>query len=458
MSQSEQQLSAAGDAAAGLGVATSAPPASAGYRRYVLWFLFVAYALNYLDRQIVTILAEPLKHDLRLTDTQLGLLTGLAFGLVYCGFGIPLARLADRFNRVWIIAGSLAVWSACTILCGRATGFTNMVVARVGVGVGEAGAAPASMALISDYVPKERRASALAFFTMGAPVGGLVGLAFGGLVADAYGWRSAFLFAGLPGLLLAAVAILTVRETRSSRVASPALQEASPHPTLGAVARQIRSSRTFWLMSFGSAARSFILFGQAPFMAAFFLRVHGDEVATLAAHYGLKSLGLIGIALGLVSGVLGAISNWLGGVIADHYAARDLRAYGAVPAIAALVPIPFCVAAFMVDSAVLALLLLAPSFLCGGLWFGPVLSSIQGLVPPAMRATASSISMFVMNIIGLGLGALVVGQMSDLFNVGLGLGEAEGVRWALIASSVFAVAPALLFWMSRTTIREEMMS
>jgi MFS family permease len=425
---------------------------SAAYRRYALGFLFVSYTLNFLDRQVVTILAEPLKLDLHISDTQLGLLTGLAFGLVYCGFGLPIARLADRFNRVWIIGGSLTVWSVCTILCGRAANFPALVVARVGVGVGEAGAAPASMALIADYTPREKRASALAFYTMGAPIGGLLGMALGGVIADAYGWRTTFLIAGLPGLLLGVVAFATLKETRQGPAAAPA------QLGLGAVFRHLRHARTFWLMSFASAARSFLLYGQAPFLGVFFLRVHGPQVAALGAQVGLKSVGVVGIALGLVSGVFGAVSNWLGGLIADHYAARDLRAYGAVPAIAALAPIPFCVAAFMVHSVPLALALLIPGNLLGGLWFGPVLSSIQGLVPREMRATASSISMFIMNIIGLGLGSLVVGTMSDMFNVDFGLGSAEGVRWALIVSSTFALVPALLFWMTRATIREEMVS
>jgi predicted MFS family arabinose efflux permease len=431
---------------------------SASYRRYLLFFLFVSYTLNFLDRQIVTILAEPMKLDFGISDTQLGLLTGLAFGLVYCGFALPIASLADRFNRVWIIAGSLAIWSICTILCGRATNFWNLVAARVGVGVGEAGAAPASMALISDYVSRERRASALAFFTMGAPVGGLLGMALGGVIAGAYGWRVAFLVAGVPGLLLAGLAVFTLKDFRNAVSVQPHAETAPMPQGLGAVFRHLRTARTFWLMSLGSGARSFILYGQAPFLAAFFLRLHGPEVAAFGAQYNLTSVGVVGIGLGLVSGVFGAISNWLGGIVADHYAARDLRAYGSIPAIAALVPVPFCIAAFLVDSAALALLLLIPSYLLGGLWFGPVLSSIQGLVPPEMRATASSISMFVMNIIGLGLGALAVGGLSDAFNFGLALGPAEGVRWALIVSTTFAFLPALLFWLSMSSIREEMVS
>jgi predicted MFS family arabinose efflux permease len=431
---------------------------SAGYERYVLALLFVSYTLNYLDRQVVAILAEPLKLDLRISDTQLGLLTGLAFGLVYCGLGLPIARFADRFNRVWIIGGSLAVWSICTILCGRAAGFTSLVAARVGVGLGEAGAAPASMALITDYVPKARRASALAFFTMGAPVGGLLGMAFGGVIADAYGWRSAFLVAGVPGLVLALVVVATLRETRPSAMGAAPAHPEVPAQSLASVFLHLRTARTFWLMSFGAGARAVLLYGQAPFLAAFFLRVHPQEVAAIGEHFGLRSVGVVGIGLGLISGVFGALSNWLGGLMADHYAVRDLRAYGTIPALAALAAIPFSVAAFMTPSALAALALLIPSNLLGGLWFGPVLSCVQGVVPREMRATASSISMFVMNIIGIGAGALVVGKMSDMINFGLGLGAAEGVRWALIISSMFAVVPALLFWAARKTIREEMVS
>jgi predicted MFS family arabinose efflux permease len=435
-----------------------ASPVSAAYGRYALALLFVSYTLNYLDRQVVAILAEPLKLDLRINDTQLGLLTGLAFGLVYCGLGLPIARFADRFNRVWIIGGSLAVWSVCTILCGRAANFASLVAARVGVGVGEAGAAPASMALISDYVPKARRASALAFFTMGAPVGGLLGMAFGGVLADAYGWRSAFLVAGLPGLVLALVVVATLRETRSPAKDRTPSQSQVADQSLASVFRHLRTARTFWLMSFGAGARAILLYGQAPFLAAFFLRAHPQEVAALGEQFGLGSVGVVGIGLGLISGVFGALSNWLGGLMADHYAVRDLRAYGTIPALAALAPIPFSIAAFMTPSALLALVLLIPSNLLGGLWFGPVLSSIQGVVPKEMRATASSISMFVMNILGLGAGALVVGEISDMINFGLGLGAAEGVRWALIISSIFALVPALLFWAARGTIREEMVS
>jgi predicted MFS family arabinose efflux permease len=436
----------------------TAPLVSAGYRRYALVILLLVYTVNFLDRQVVTILAEPIKDDLGISDTQLGLLTGFAFGIVYVGFGLPVARLADRFNRVWIIAGSLVVWSSFTVLCGRAVNFPMLVAARMGVGIGESGCTPTSHALIADYTPRAQRASALAFFSMGTPLGSLIGLAAGGVIADAFGWRTAFLLAGLPGLILAIVVVFTLKEPR--RAMSAASAEAAKQARLGlrATLRYLSRKRTFWLIAFGASIKSFIGYGHAPFTAAFLLRVHADEISDLAAGFGLMPVGFIGIALGLLNGVFGTISSYLGGALADRLGARDLRAYGSVPAVASLVSIPFFTAAMLSDSVVLTLVLLVPSYLLGSLWFGPVYSSAQGLVPPQMRATSASLVLFIINMMGLGLGALVVGAMSDGFNFGLGLGEAEGVRWALIASAYFGLISAVLFWLARGRIREEMVS
>jgi MFS family permease len=434
------------------------PLVSAGFRRYALTVLLVVYTVNFLDRQIVSILAEPIKNDLELTDTQLGLLTGLAFGLVYCGFGLPIARLADRFNRVWIISGSLAVWSACTVLCGRATSYATLVAARMGVGVGEAGCTPTAHALIADYTPKEKRASALAFFAMGTPIGSLLGLAMGGVIADAYSWRAAFLIAGVPGLLLAVLCFFTLKEPRDRM--APAARQVAAASQLGftATVRYLAGRRTFWFMAFGAAIKAFIGYGHAPFTASFFLRVHGEEIAQLAAQFGLQPVGFMGISLGLLSGVLGAFSSWAGGMIADRFGGRDLRAYGSVPAVASLAVIPCYWIAMTADSAVAALLLLTPIYVMGSLWYGPVYASAQSLVPASMRATSASIMLFIINMVGLGAGALVVGGLSDFFNFRMGLGEAEGIRWALIVSACLGVVSAGLFWLARARIREEMVS
>lgn len=434
------------------------PLVSAGFRRYALVVLLMVYTVNFLDRQIVSILAEPIKDDLKISDTQLGLLTGLAFGLVYCGLGLPLARLADRFNRVWIIAGSLAVWSACTALCGRAINYPTLVLARMGVGVGEAGCTPTAHALIADYTPKAKRASALAFFSIGTPLGSLLGLAMGGVIADAYGWRTAFLVAGLPGLILAAVCFFTLKEPRRAMSEAARATAHAAQMSFSATLRYLADKPTFWFIAFGAAIKSFIGYGHAPFTASFFLRNHTEEIAALASYFHLKPVGFMGIAIGLLNGIFGSFSSWFGGWIADKYGARDLRAYGSVPAVASLISIPFFTAAMLVDSAVLALLLLIPSYTLGAIWYGPVYASAQGLVPPQMRATSASIVLFIINMLGLGAGALVVGALSDGFNYGLGLGKADGIRYALIVSAFFGLISAVLFFLARRRIREEMVS
>ena len=434
------------------------PLVSAGFRRYALVVLLLVYTVSFLDRQIVTVLAEPIKNDLGISDTQLGLLTGFAFGIVYVGFGLPIARLADRVNRVWIIGASLTVWSGFTILCGRAMSFPTLVAARMGVGIGEAGCTPTSHSLISDYTPREKRASALAFFSMGTPLGSVIGLALGGIIADSMGWRHAFLFAGSPGIILAVGVCLTRREPRNAMIAADRQRATAAQMSFWATLRYLSHKSSFWFLATGAAIKAFIGYGHAPFTISFFLRVHGDQLAEVAAPFGLKPLGFMGLVLGIVGGLLSVLSTWVGGQIADRYGARDLRAYGSVPAVAALVGVPFLCSAYLVDDLTVALALMVPNALLGSLWYGPVYASAQGLVPPQMRATSASILLFVVNMIGLGAGALTVGALSDLFNFGVGLGPAEGVRWAMFASTLFGLVAALMFWLARGRIREQMVS
>lgn len=434
------------------------PLVSEGFRRYALLLLLIVYTVNYLDRQIVTILAEPIKNELKITDTQLGLLTGFAFGIVYVGFGLPLARLADRVNRVWIISGSLMAWSGFTMLCGRATNFPTLVAARMGVGVGEAGCAPVCHALIADYTPREKRASALAIFQMGGPIGALLGMALGGVIADAMGWRTAFLFAGLPGLALGVLAFLTLKEPRKAMSQEAKRVANEGRLSFRGTLRYLMAKRTFWLFSIGGAIKSFIGYGHAPFTVAFLLRVHGDEIAGMAGAFDLKSLGFIGICLGLLKGVFGAAFSYIGGLIADRFGSRDLRAYASVPAISSIVSLPFFTFAMLTDSLVLALIFLVPNFIASALSNGPVFATAQGLVPPQMRATSASIFLFIINMAGLGIGALAIGALSDMFNFGFGLGKAEGLRWALIVSAHAALISAVLFWIARKHIRQDVIS
>ncbi|EJL36271.1 sugar phosphate permease [Caulobacter sp. AP07] len=430
-------------------------PVSSGYRRYALWVLLIIYTLNFLDRQVVNILAEPIKRDLGLADWQLGMMTGLAFAVFYTVLGIPIARLAETRNRPFIIGASVAAWSAFTVLCGFTQNFWQLILARIGVGVGEAGCTPPAHSLITDYVPKEKRASAIAFYSIGTPLGTLAGMAMGGLVADAYGWRVAFMVAGAPGVLFALVAAFTLVEPRRQLAADLAAR-AHSKISFGAALAVLAAKKTFWLVAFAASIKAFIGYGQAPFIASFFFRVHGADVAALAASFGLKSAGFLGLALGLIGGTAGVIGAWLGGVLADRLGARDLRAYVTVPAVASLVAIPFYILAVSVAAPMPAIAVLTIPVLLGTLWYGPVYATAQSIVDPAMRATASAVLLLIINLIGLGLGPVAVGALSDLLAGPGGLGEAQGVRWALILSTLFGLVAFALFWRARKTIREEM--
>lgn len=432
-------------------------PVSSGYRRYALWVLLIIYTLNFLDRQVVNILAEPIKRDLGLADWQLGMMTGLAFAIFYTVLGIPIARMAETKNRPFIIGASVAAWSAFTVLCGFTQNFWQLILARIGVGVGEAGCTPPAHSLITDYVPKEKRAGAIAFYSIGTPLGTLAGMAMGGLVADAYGWRVAFMVAGAPGVLFALVAAFTLVEPRRQLAADLAARAASKI-SFGAALAVLATKKTFWMVALAASIKAFVGYGHAPFTASFFFRVHGAEVAELAARFGLKSAGFLGLALGLIGGTAGVIGAWLGGLLADRLGARDLRAYVIVPAIASLITIPFYILAVSVGSPMAAIGVLTIPILLGTLWYGPVYATAQSIVDPTMRATASAVLLLIINLIGLGLGPVAVGALSDVLAGPVGLGEAQGVRWALILSTLLGLVAFGLFWAARKTIREEMVA
>jgi MFS family permease len=464
---------------------TQALPYSKGYSTYVMWLLLGIYIINFLDRQVLNILIEDIKLELTLTDTQMGLLGGLAFAIFYTVLGIPIARLAERKNRAYIIGTSVAVWSGFTALCATAGNFWQLIAYRIGVGVGEAGCTPPAHSLIVDYVPKEKRASALAFYSMGTPIGSLVGLVMGGLVADAYGWRAAFLVAGLPGLVFALLAFFTLKEPRA-RLARHSAQVQAGMATFGETLRYLGTKKTFWFIAFAAAIKAFIGYGHAPFTASFFFRNHTEEVARLATYFGdifgfdLQSRGFVGLALGIMGGTAGAIGAIAGGLIADRFGRNDLRAYMVTPAIASLVTIPVYITAVTIGSAPVAFCLLAINAFLGTLWYGPVYGTAQSVVPPHMRATAAAILLFIINLIGLGLGPVAVGALSDLSanmmltNAGLsveacktavGAAKAtcasavgEGVRYALIISALFGLIAFACFWIARKTIREDNIS
>ena len=439
-------------------------PASPAYRRYVLWLLLLIYVVNFIDRQVINILAEPIRNDLHLADWQLGLLSGFAFGIVYTLLGFPLARAADRGHRGYIIAGCLGAWSLFTGACGFAQNFGQLVAARAGVGIGEAGCTPTSHALIADYTPKAKRASALSFYAMGTPLGSLLGLAIGGVMSDYFGWRQAFMIAAAPGLVLAFVAAFTLKEPRrmisQAALAARARAEAAGETlaTFSETFRYLLTKRAFWFLAWGAGIRSFLGYGHAAFAPSFFYRCHGPEVTALAHHFGLRPQTFVGMALGIIGGGAGAVSSWLGGYIADRWGAKDLKVYGSVPTAAVLLSLPCVIVLYTTSNVPLAFGMVLVNNLLGALWYGPVYSSAQGMAPVRMRAMSASIMLFVINFLGLVLGALCLGAVSDILNKGLHMGAAEGVRWALLGSSVVGSLGAGLFWAARRRIAGDMVS
>lgn len=430
--------------------AASFPLPSAAAARYSVWLLTVIYMLNFVDRQIVNILAEPIKRDLGLADWQLGAMTGLGFAMLYTTLGIPMARLAERYHRGRIISGCLVVWSGFTILCGLTTTFAQILFARIGVGVGEAGCTPSAQSLIADSVAANRRASALGTFSMGVPIGSLAGLMIGGLIAQSYGWRAAFMVAGAPGILLGVIAFATLRDPRP---AGTPKDRATLLP-LSAVLKQLRGQPAFWWLAAGSAITSFVGYGQQAFYVSFFLRNYTPELTAAAQAVGFAGpLAFIGVTLGIVLGVSGGLGTLIGGRLGDRYVARGPGGYGMVAAISMLISGPLLAAVFFLGSGLTILVLLTVPLFFKNMWFGPVFAAIQGMIAQRSRATATAIFLFVLNAGGLGLGALLTGLISDLFATSYG--EAEGVRYALAATSLVSFLSAACFWRAAVVMRRE---
>jgi MFS family permease len=436
---------------------------SPGYRRYALALLMIAYTLSFLDRQMLSILVEPIEKDLHISDSAIGVLTGPVFVIFYTFLGIPIAWLADRWSRPAIVAIALSLWSGFTALCGAATGFASLGLARLGVGFGEAGCNPASHSFIADVSTSEQRASGLAFYSMGVPIGTLLGLALGGLIADVgpHGWRIAFMVAAAPGLALAAVIALTVRETRPrARASALALGQAivQPFKDLADTVRALAGKRTFWLVAVGAGFSAFVGYAQLFFTASFFLRCHPVEIAAIAAHFGLKSKGFLGPALGLMNGGGGLVGTLLGGWIADRAVTRDRRAFMTAPALAAVVAVPVTIVIFTLPTALPAIGLLLIPNLVATLWYGPVYSTAQSVVEPRRRATAAALLLLILNLIGLGGGPTFLGFCSDFLAKSEHLGAAEGLRWALIITSLFSLLAGAFFWLARSSVREDVVS
>jgi MFS family permease len=386
------------------------------YRGFALGLLTFIYAVNFLDRQIVTNLIEPIKDSLQLTDSQVGAMAGLWFALLYTILGIPIARLADKGDRPMIITISLLVWSSFTLFGGFARNFLMLGISRMGVGIGEAGCTPTAHSLITEYFPKEKRARAVSIYSMGISVGSLLGMALGGLIAGHYGkegWRIAFWVAGSPGLLLALVSALTLIEPRRRATAAQLAQHQSTYLPIGQVMRVLAKKPTFWFLALGAAFASSVSYAHSFYLTSFWLRNHYDDVVRAAAPFGLDPKGYLGLATGLAAGIGGVAGSYMGGWWSDHHGSKDARHFLTLPLIVPFITTPIFWYALSISDIGLTMILMVIVNIGVSIWYGPVYGGVPGLVPPAMRATTSAVLLFIINIIGLGGGPTLFGMLSD---------------------------------------------
>ena len=400
------------------------------YRGYVLLVLTGVYTFNFIDRQILVILQESIKADLGLSDTQLGLLTGFAFAIFYVTLGIPIARFADRSNRKNIIAASLTVWSIMTALSGFAQNYWHLLLARIGVGVGEAGGSPPAHSIISDYFPPEKRATALSIYSMGIYIGILFGFLVGGWIDQFFGWRMAFMAIGIPGVLYALVVLFTVKEPVRGQT-DISVEKATDSMSLMAVSKHLLSYKTFIYLAFACGLTTFGSYGVGNFTPPFLARVHGLDSGT------------IGTWLSMTSGIGGGLGTFLGGYLADKLGRKDVRWYLWISVLAGVLKIIPSTIIFFGDNTQIVLISTFFSTFMTGIFLGPSLAVAHNLVPAKMRAFASAILFFVLNLIGLGFGPMVIGMISDVLEPTY---QQYSLRWAFTITYFTGITAMFLFY------------
>ncbi|HMN43969.1 MAG TPA: MFS transporter [Povalibacter sp.] len=425
-------------------------PTKESYRYYAVWLLSSVYLLNMLDRTLLTPLIEPIKLEFGLSDAQMGLLGGMAFALFYTTLAMPLARLADRANRVNIISIAIAVWSVFTALTGLATGFLTLLAARIGIGVGEAGCNPASYSIISDYFDAKRRATALAIFHAGASVGVFIGFLVAGYVLQHYTWRHAFFIVGVPGLLLALLVKFTLREPQ--RGMSDQHQSLEAPPPAMQVLRQLLSKPAFRHMALACALNNAAIFGIGNFVPSYLIRSH--DVSASDASYVLAFVHL-------ASGFLGA---FFGGMLSDYLANRhqDRRYYLWVPGCFMLLYFPIAQLTYATQDAMVAIAGVTLSQICMVVYLSPCLTALFGMVGIRERALSSALLLLVLNFIGIGFGPYVAGLVSDLVNAQLisqGVdtvqATADGLRWSLRGMTVLGLWAAVHYFLAARRLKQD---
>lgn len=423
-------------------VATGAAPHtlySSFYRNYVLTILFLSASIGFLHVQLLAILMEPIRADLGFSDTQLGFLTGIAFAVVQLFAAIPMGRLADMGNRRLIVGASIAIWSTITSLTGYATSFASMAAARLSLAAGQSGMGPASYSLISDYFPPQRRATAISIFSIGGSAGIFVALMAGGWMNDVFGWRQTFLLMGLPGIALAVLFVLTVREPPREAHGTDATAE--PHLPIGETLRTLWRIRSYRHFCLASGIGGMVGMATLTWNPAFFIRSHG------------LSVGEVGAYLAVVNGLMGGVGVLLGGILADRLAVRDVRWYAWLPSIAMAGSWPFYIAVYLMPSWQGAMALLLMPVLFGFFYVGPAGAMTQTLVPVRMRAMSAAIFMFVTTLISMGGGPQLAGILSDQMTPTYG---AESLRYALLIMTIAFPWGALHLYLAAHSIGDDL--
>jgi predicted MFS family arabinose efflux permease len=411
---------------------------SASARRYTLFLLVVVYTSSFIDRSIIYTLLEPIKNELQVSDSAMGFLSGFSFAFLYATLGIPVARWADRSNRRNIIAGAVAVWSGMTALCGLAQNFWQLALARVGVGVGEAGSGPPSQSMIADLYPVEKRTAAMAIYSWGIHIGLMFGALAGGWIAEFWGWRHAFLVVGLPGLLIAVLVRFTMREPARVSTGAAHDQRDIPVREVFAYLWRVRSLRHIII---GCSLVAVVGYGLSTWSTPFLIRSHGFSVGEAAT------------MLGLLGGAMGIIGSYGAGLAADRLGSRDARWVPWVVATAKLAAVPCMLAFFLPESIWIAVFAFVPMIALAATYQGSTFAMLQTLSPLRMRAQASAIMLFASNLIGLGLGPSLVGGLSDLLHPQLG---DDSLRYAMVAVSVLGLWGAWHYYLAGKYYRQDL--
>ena len=402
------------------------------YRNYVLMMLTLVYVFNFVDRQLIVILQESIKKDLNLSDSQLGLLSGFTFAIFYVTLGIPIARFADKTNRKNTVTASLCLWSAMTAFSGLARNFIQLLLARIGVGVGEAGGSPPAHAMISDYFPPEKRSTALSVYSTGIYFGILAGFLMGGYLNQHLGWRTAFFVIGIPGIIFSILFYFSVKEPRRGATDFTATPT-NDNQSLGEVLKRLYASNTFVYLALATGLHVFCIYGLINWAPSFLSRIHGMKNAE------------IGVLLGLMFGFGGAIGSFAGGFLTDHFGKKDKRWYLKIPAYAIMLSILFAAGALFLQNKSFSIICLGCCATLQSMYLGPAIAVAHTLVPASMRSLTSAILFFVLNLIGLGLGPLVVGIISDQLAPILGK---ESLRWAMSITIIIGIVSTIFFFIT----------